>query len=192
MDASVSPRHQLYHPIWPEIWTVKVEVSSFVYLLLIGSLDKSMHACMIVILSLSFRSADFFKYWTKNILVALFIGTVGMQLIFTLTCSRILPFFKEILFGSIIISGLLFNGTLALLFELIMECVYPIGEATAVGVGLVFGNVVILLFDVTFMLPLSDVRWMNWLCVGGIGVCVPLLLLYKSQYQRLDQDLDRD
>lgn len=138
------------------------------------------------------RSADFFKYWTKNILVALFIGTVGMQLIFTLTCSRILPFFKEILFGSIIISGLLFNGTLALLFELIMECVYPIGEATAVGVGLVFGNVVILLFDVTFMLPLSDVRWMNWLCVGGIGVCVPLLLLYKSQYQRLDQDFDRD
>lgn len=138
------------------------------------------------------RSADFFKYWTKNILVVLFIGTVGMQLIFTLTCSRILPFFKEILFGSIIISGLLFNGTLALLFELIMECVYPIGEATAVGVGLVFGNVVILLFDVTFMLPLSDVRWMNWLCVGGIGVCVPLLLLYKSQYQRLDQDFDRD
>lgn len=192
MDASVSPRHQLYHPIWPEIWTVNVEVSSFVYLLLIGSLDKSMHACMIVILSVSFRSADFFKYWTKNILVALFIGTVGMQLIFTLTCSRILPFFKEILFGSIIISGLLFNGTLALLFELIMECVYPIGEATAVGVGLVFGNVVILLFDVTFMLPLSDVRWMNWLCVGGIGVCVPLLLLYKSQYQRLDQDFDRD
>lgn len=192
MDASVSPRHQLYHPIWPEIWTVNVEVSSFVYLLLIGSLDKSMHACMIVILSISFRSADFFKYWTKNILVALFIGTVGMQLIFTLTCSRILPFFKEILFGSIIISGLLFNGTLALLFELIMECVYPIGEATAVGVGLVFGNVVILLFDVTFMLPLSDVRWMNWLCVGGIGVCVPLLLLYKSQYQRLDQDFDRD
>ena len=192
MDASVSPRHQLYHPIWPEIWTVKVEVSSFVYLLLIGSLDKSMHACMIVILSISFRSADFFKYWTKNILVALFIGTVGTQLIFTLTCSRILPFFKEILFGSIIISGLLFNGTLALLFELIMECVYPIGEATAVGVGLVFGNVVILLFDVTFMLPLSDVRWMNWLCVGGIGVCVPLLLLYKSQYQRLDQDFDRD
>ena len=192
MDASVSPRHQLYHPIWPEIWTVKVEVSSFVYLLLIGSLDKSMHACISVILSISFRSADFFKYWTKNILVALFIGTVGMQLIFTLTCSRILPFFKEILFGSIIISGLLFNGTLALLFELIMECVYPIGETTAVGVGLVFGNVVILLFDVTFMLPLSDVRWMNWLCVGGIGVCVPLLLLYKSQYQRLDQDFDRD
>lgn len=149
-------------------------------------------AWIIVILSISFRAADFLKSWTKGILVALFISTVLMQLIFTLTCSRILPFSKVILFGSIIMSGLSFNGTLALLFELIMECVYPIGEATAVGVGLVFGNVVILLFDVTFMFPLSDVRWMNWVCVGGISVCVPLLLLYKSQYQRLHQDFEED
>lgn len=182
------PSPSNFHPIWPEIWAVKCPP---LYLRLIGE-SRQKRACIIVILSISFRSADFFKYWTKSILVALFIGTAVMQLIFTLTCSRILPFFKEILFGSIIMSGLLFNGTLALLFELIMECVYPIGEATAVGVGLVFGNVVILLFDVTFMFPLSDVRWMNWLCIGGISVCVPLLLLYKSQYQRLDQDLDKD
>ncbi|XP_068758723.1 solute carrier family 49 member 4-like [Montipora capricornis] len=138
------------------------------------------------------RSADTVKHWTKHILVALFIGTVMMLLLFSMTCSRILPFSKEILFGSIIIIGLLFNGTFALFFELIMECVYPVGEGTSVGVGLILGNFVILLFDVTFMFPTSDVRWINWVCAGGLGICIPLLLLYKSQYRRLGLDSEND
>ena len=117
-------------------------------------------------------------------------GTVVMQLIFTLTCAKILPFSKGLLFASIIGSGLLFNGTIPLVFELIMECVFPVGEGTSVGMGLILGNAVILLFDVTFMFPITDVRWMNWVCVGGITVCVPLLLLYKTQYRRLDLDTE--
>ena len=71
-----------------------------------------------------------------------------------------------------------------------MECVFPVGEGVSVGIGLVFGNAVILLFDVTFMFPITDVRWMNWVCVGGISLCIPLLLCYKSQYRRLDLDTE--
>ena len=136
------------------------------------------------------RSADIVKRWTKVILMGLFMGTVVMQLIFTLTCARILPFSHYLLFTSIIGSGLSYNGTTPLVFELIMECVFPVGEGTSVGMGLFLGNAVILLFDVTFMFPITDVRWMNWVCVGGIAVCVPLLLLYKNQYRRLNLDTE--
>ena len=132
------------------------------------------------------RSADIVKRWTKVILIGLFMGTVVMQLIFTLACANIVPFSKGLLFTSIIGGGLLFNGTTPLVFELIMECVFPVGEGTSAGIGLILVNTVILFFDVTFMSPITDVRWMNWVCVGGITVCVPLLLLYKTQYRRLD------
>ena len=146
---------------------------------------------MISIISSFHRSADIVKRWTKVILVSLFSGTIVMQLIFALTCSRILPFSKGLLFASIILSGLLFNCTIPLVFELIMECVFPVGEGSSVGMGLVLGNVVIFLFDLTFMFPTSDVQWMNWVCAVGITVCVPLLLLYKSQYRRLDLDTEK-
>ena len=130
------------------------------------------------------------KRWTKQILLGLFIGTVICQLIFTMTCSRILPFSQGLLFASIICGGLLFTGTIPLVFELIMECVFPVGEGTSVGMGLVLANSVIFVFDVAFMFPRSDVQWMNWVSVGGIACCIPLLLVYKSQYRRLDLDTE--
>ena len=71
-----------------------------------------------------------------------------------------------------------------------MECVYPVREGTSAGIGLVLGNTVIFVFDAAFMFPMSNVQWMNWVSVGGIAVCVPLLLAYKSQYRRLDVDTD--
>ena len=128
------------------------------------------------------------KRWTKEILLSLFIGTVVSQLIFAMTCSRILPFSKGLLFASIICGGLFFNGTIPLVFELIMECVFPVGEGTSAGIGLVVANSVLFMFDAAFMFPRSDVQWMNWVSAGGIAFCIPLLLVYKSQYRRIDLD----
>ena len=128
------------------------------------------------------------KRWTKEILLGLFIGTVICQLIFTMTCSRILPFSEGLLFASIICGGLFYNGTVPLLFELIIECVFPVGEGTSVVIGLVVANSVLFMFDAAFMFPRSDVQWMNWVSVGGIAFCIPLLLVYKSEYRRLDLD----
>ena len=71
-----------------------------------------------------------------------------------------------------------------------MECVFPVGEGTSVGMGLVLANSVIFMFDAVFMFPGSDVQWMNWVSVGGIAFCVPLLLVYKGQYRRLDLDTE--
>ena len=43
-----------------------------------------------------------------------------------------------------------------------MECVYPFGEGIAGSILMTMGNVVLLFFYVAFILPHSDVRWMNW------------------------------
>lgn len=123
--------------------------------------------------------------------MGLYTGTVVCQLIFTLTCSRVLPFSQGVLFASIICGGLLFNSTIPLGFELFVECVFPVGEGTAIGIALVLCNFVTFLFDAAFMFPMSDVQWMNWVCVGGIAVSAPLLLAYKVQYRRLDLDTEQ-
>lgn len=171
------------------MWHYATKDSCFLRLTCFDLLQLLFDHCRFVTWGTSLcRSADVVKRWTKQILVGLFIGTVIMQLIFTLTCSKILPFSKGLLFTSIICSGLLFNGTIPLVFELIMECVFPVGEGTSVGMALILGNLVIFVFDAAFMFPMADVQWMNWVSVGGIAVCVPLLLVYKSQYRRLDLD----
>ena len=71
-----------------------------------------------------------------------------------------------------------------------MECVYPFGEGIAGGILMTAGNVVLLFFYVAFMLPHSDVRWMNWVTVSGLGVCVLSLFIYREKYTRLDLDTD--
>jgi len=82
--------------------------------------------------------------------------------------------------------------TLPLLFELAMECVYPFGEGIVSAILMTAGNVVLLFFYVAFMLPHSDVRWMNWVTVLGLGVCVLGLLIYQEMYTRLDLDTEEN
>ena len=73
-----------------------------------------------------------------------------------------------------------------------MESVYPVGEGIAGGILITAGNVVLLLFYIAFMLPHSDVRWMNWVQVAGLGFSAICLLFYKEQYTRLDVDTGKN
>ena len=114
------------------------------------------------------------------------------QLVFSLSCAGILPSTKPLLYSSIIFDGFFFNGTLPLLFELAMECVYPFGDGIAGSILVTAGNAVLLFFYVFFMLPHSDVRWMNWVVVSGLGACVLGLLMYREKYTRLDLDTNEN
>ncbi|XP_073245617.1 solute carrier family 49 member 4 homolog [Porites lutea] len=134
------------------------------------------------------RCADIIKHRTKQMLMFLLVLSTISQLIFSLSCAGILPSTKQILFTSIIFGGLVYNGTLPLFFELAMECVYPFGEGIAGSLLVTMGNVVLMLFYIAFMLPHSDVRWMNWVTVTGLGVCVLGLLIYREKYTRLEID----
>ena len=110
------------------------------------------------------------------------------QLVFSLSCAGILPSTKPLLYSSIIFSGFAFNGTLPLLFELAVECVYPIGEGIAGGIILQAISVVLLFFDVAFMLPHSDIKGMNWVLTSVYGVGVIGVLSFREKYTRLDLD----
>lgn len=135
------------------------------------------------------RFADYIRHRTKQILAMLLILSTLSQLIFSLSCAGILPSTKPFLYSSIIFGGFVYNGTLPLYFELAMECIYPVGEGIAGGIIITAGNVVLLLFYVAFMTPQSDVRWMNWVTVSGLGVCFLGLLSYRERYSRLQFDI---
>ena len=134
------------------------------------------------------RCADMIKHKTKQILVFLLFFTAISQLIFTLTCIEILPPTKAVLFLGIIAGGLFYNGTLPLFLELAVDCVYPVTEGMTGVTIMTVGNFILLVFYVVFMLPNSNVSWMNWVTVAGMAVCVPGLLIYKERYSRLDMD----
>ena len=110
------------------------------------------------------------------------------QLVFSLSCAGILPSTKPLLYSSIIFSGFSFNGTLPLLFELAVECVYPIGEGIAGGFIFQAISVVLLFFDIAFMLPHSDIKGMNWVLTSVYGVGVIGVLSFREKYTRLELD----
>ncbi|EDO36889.1 predicted protein [Nematostella vectensis] len=138
------------------------------------------------------RCADYVQHYTKNILMVLFLGTSLAQLFFSMTCSELIPYSEIVLFASIIVGGLFFNGTTPLMFELAMECVYPVAEGITAVLLLVAGNVIYLAFQVAFMFPGVSVKWMNWFTVVATGICVPALLFYKGKMSYFKLGLDED
>ena len=112
-------------------------------------------------------------------------------LIFSLSRAGILPSTKPLLFSSIISGGLFFNSAIPLFIELTMECAYPVGEGLASSLNMTMTNIIGLFFYIPFMLPHSDVRWMNWVTVCSLGASVLGLLIYREKYTRLEID-ERD
>ena len=135
-----------------------------------------------------YRCADYVKKRTKEFVVLLMVLSTISQLVFSLSCAGILPSTKPLLYSSIIFSGFAFNGTLPLLFELAVECVYPIGEGIAGGIIFQAINVVLLFFDIAFMLPHSDIKGMNWVLTSVYGVGVIGVLSFREKYTRLELD----
>ncbi|EDO48766.1 predicted protein [Nematostella vectensis] len=138
---------------------------------------------------LAARCADLTRRYTKLILIILFTGSTLCLLFFTITCERYIPYSEPLLYVYIIGSGLFFTGTTPLFFELIIEYVYPVSDSLATGNLLLWSSVLGVVFCVVFMFPSVDVTWMNWVNMAGCSVCVPVLILFKEKYTRLDLDL---
>ena len=69
-----------------------------------------------------------------------------------------------------------------------MECVYPVGGGIVGGIVIEAMSVVLLLFDIAFMLPNSDIKGMNWVLTSVYGVGVIGVLIFREKYTRLDLD----
>jgi len=125
------------------------------------------------------------------VVLLLALSTIS-QLVFSLSCAGILPSTKPLLYSFIIFGGFVFNGTLPLLFELAMECVYPVGGGIVGGIVIEAMSVVLLLFDIAFMLLHSDIKGMNWVLTSVYGVGVIGMLIFREKYTRLDLDTQNE
>ena len=41
------------------------------------------------------------------------------------------------------------------------------------------------------MIPGIGTTWMNWFVIGSLVVSIPVVVFFKEQYSRLDQDVQR-
>ena len=93
-----------------------------------------------------------------------------------------------ILYTSNILAGFFIIGLIPLFFEIGVECTYPVNEGICSGFMIVLANVCLLLFYIIFMFSHVDLRWVNWVACGSVGVCIPGMLVYRERYTRLDVD----
>ena len=73
-----------------------------------------------------------------------------------------------------------------------MECVYPVGGGIVGGIVIEAMSVVLLLFDIAFMLLHSDIKGMNWVLTSVYGVGVIGMLIFREKYTRLDLDTQNE
>ncbi|KAL9967772.1 hypothetical protein ACROYT_G026064 [Oculina patagonica] len=134
------------------------------------------------------RFADVFTGRMKLFLIFLFLGSTGSFLWFSLLCQGIIPFSRVWLYISAILGGCFINGSIPLFYELTIETTYPIAEGIPMAVVTTSNHVACLLFLGALMIPGIGTMWMNWCMVAICGGCIPLLLLFKEQYSRLELD----
>ncbi|XP_015773085.1 PREDICTED: disrupted in renal carcinoma protein 2-like [Acropora digitifera] len=134
------------------------------------------------------RFADVFTGRMKLFLVFLFFGSTASFLWFSLLCQGIIPFSKVWLYISAVLGGCFINGSIPLFYELTIETTYPIAEGIPMAVITTSNHVACLLFLAALMIPGIGTMWMNWCMVGICGGCIPLLLLFRERYTRLELD----
>ena len=49
-------------------------------------------------------------------------------------------------------------------------------------------NVPVVVFLSILMIPGTGTTWMNWFVIGSLLVSIPVVVFFKEQYSRLDQD----
>ncbi|KAK7495629.1 hypothetical protein BaRGS_00013076 [Batillaria attramentaria] len=134
------------------------------------------------------RFADTFSRVMKWLVLSFYVVGTAAFAVFALTTINIIPSSTAILYATIIIGMTALNAAVPLIFELSCELSYPTGEGTTNGVLTIINNFAGLIFLFVMMIPHIGSSWTNWTIVGASGICLPLLLLMKEQYNRLEID----
>jgi len=135
------------------------------------------------------RCADLFSGRMKALLILLFTGATGCFLWFCLLCLKIIPFSEDSLYKSAILGGFFVSGTIPLFYELTIEQTYPVPEGITTGILTMVNNAVTVLFLVALLIPKVGTIWMNWVLFGSCAISLPILLVFKESYNRLDIDI---
>jgi FLVCR family MFS transporter len=139
------------------------------------------------------RINDCLPRHTKSILLILMFGAAAAFTWFLFMCLKIFPLSRVTLYLSATAGGLFVNGAVPLFYEVAAETAYPIPEDVSLGMLTLMNNMFCLVF---LLLPMfSELKetmkdWMNPTMAGSCFICIPLLIFFKTRYQRLSVDLN--
>ncbi|XP_053372758.1 solute carrier family 49 member 4 homolog [Mercenaria mercenaria] len=134
------------------------------------------------------KCADIFAKHMKWFLVVLYIAGGGCFIVFALALISVVPDTDAAIYTSYISANVFLGTASPLFFEMACEVTYPVAEGVTNLVLTLVNNIAGLLFLLVQLLPIGTM-WENWCLIGAIFVCLPVLLLLKERYNRLDIDI---
>ena len=135
------------------------------------------------------RIADMFKRRMKLLLILDYIFAAIFFGWFTLQCNDILPRSTATLYVAAISAGTLTTASIPLFIEIGCEASYPVAEGLTSGFFMMIINLSATVFLLINLIPDIGTAWMNWWLLGVFVAIVPLIVLFKVKYQRVDIDL---
>ncbi|XP_070174138.1 solute carrier family 49 member 4 homolog [Littorina saxatilis] len=134
------------------------------------------------------RVADLFMRRLKLLLLLLFVGAAGALVWFCLLVLQYIHFDLVSVYASSILTGVFVNGGIPLFYEAACEVTYPVAEGVTTGVLTALNNIVGVVFFALLFVPGIGVAWMNWMLLGTVLAALPLLLMLREHYARIDID----
>ncbi|XP_070174311.1 solute carrier family 49 member 4-like [Littorina saxatilis] len=134
------------------------------------------------------RFADTFARVMKQFIIGLYLTSTIFFIIFALAAIKIIPSYTVIFYVTIIGGMTSLTSAVPLIFELACELAFPTGEGTTNVVLTTICNIGGLLFLFVEMIPNIGYLWMNWTLVGALGLCLPMWVFLKENYNRLAVD----
>ncbi|XP_033625379.1 solute carrier family 49 member 4 homolog [Asterias rubens] len=135
------------------------------------------------------RLVDCFQGYMKKILLILTVLATASCLWCFLLSLKIITFQIEFLYISCISFGFFLSSCTPIYFELTVEGVYPVAEGVTTMALTLLNNTAALLFLLPPLIPGLGVDWMSWAVLSTTAVGIPLLLIYRDSYNRLNQDV---
>ena len=108
---------------------------------------------------------------------------------FTCQWSGILPRSMPMLYIAAISGTTLISSSIPLFIEIACEASYPIAEGLTSGFLMMHINFAATVFLLVGLIPNIGTAWTNWWLMSVCVVVVPILMLYKVQYQRIEIDI---
>ena len=134
------------------------------------------------------KLSDVFKRRMKVFLVIDFIFIVIFVGWFTFQCNDILPRSVIMLLVACIGTSTFTGSTAPIFIEMACEVSYPIAEGLNSGLLSMIINFTATIFLLINLIPNIGTTWMNWWVTDVPVVTVPLLLMFRVKYQRVDID----
>ncbi|XP_038058418.1 solute carrier family 49 member 4 homolog [Patiria miniata] len=135
------------------------------------------------------RLVDILGGRMKAVLISLTMAAFVSCVWYVLLSMKYISYSLVSVYIACIFFGLFINASFPIYFEITVEGMYPVSEGNITMVMTFVTNVVSVIFLLPPMIPNLSVIWMNWLLLGSVFVCLPLLMMYKEHYNRLDEDM---